>query len=153
MYTCGSSQPYVGLARTIYIRCIHGVFGREITKYTVIYGVYIRFWPTLTICLTLTVLSRDRLARRYPSALQARSVSANQQGQIFGTAQSDFSMAIFSVTTTTHKHTLTHIHTLTHSHTCMHTHRHKHTRRHIHSRTHARTYTPTKCTSVCSSYM
>ena len=29
----------VGLARTIYIRCIYGVFGREITKYTVyIYG-------------------------------------------------------------------------------------------------------------------
>jgi len=35
------------LARTIYIRGIYGIFGREITKYTVIYGVYIRFWPTL----------------------------------------------------------------------------------------------------------
>ena len=40
-YTC------IGLAKTIYIRCIHGIFGREITRYTVIYGVYIRFWPTL----------------------------------------------------------------------------------------------------------
>jgi hypothetical protein len=29
----------VGQARTIYIRCIYGIFGREITKYTVIYGV------------------------------------------------------------------------------------------------------------------
>ena len=37
----------LGLARTIYIRCIYGIFGREITKYTVIYGVYVRFWPTL----------------------------------------------------------------------------------------------------------
>jgi len=37
----------VGLARTIYIRCIYGIFGRKITKYTVIYGIYIRFWPTL----------------------------------------------------------------------------------------------------------
>jgi len=37
----------LGLTRTIYIRCIYGIFGREITKYTVIYGVYIRFWPTL----------------------------------------------------------------------------------------------------------
>jgi hypothetical protein len=37
------------LARTIYIRCKYGIFGREITKYTVIYGVYIRFWPTLNI--------------------------------------------------------------------------------------------------------
>jgi len=40
---------YLGLARTINIRCIYGTFGREITKYTVIYGVYIRFWPTLPI--------------------------------------------------------------------------------------------------------
>jgi len=39
---------FLGLARTIYIRFIHGMFGREITKYTVKYGVYIRFWPTLS---------------------------------------------------------------------------------------------------------
>jgi hypothetical protein len=38
-----------GMARTIYIRCTYGIFGREITKNTVIYGVYIRFWPTLAI--------------------------------------------------------------------------------------------------------
>jgi len=25
---------------------MYGVFGREITKYTAIYGAYIRFWPT-----------------------------------------------------------------------------------------------------------
>jgi len=36
----------------VYIRfwpnlCIYGVFGREITTYTAIYGVSIRFWPTL----------------------------------------------------------------------------------------------------------
>jgi hypothetical protein len=37
----------VGLARTIYIRCKYCIFGREITKNTVIYGVYIQFWPTL----------------------------------------------------------------------------------------------------------
>jgi hypothetical protein len=29
---------FVELARTIYIRCIYGNFGRGITKYTVIYG-------------------------------------------------------------------------------------------------------------------
>ena len=28
---------------------MYGFFGREITKYTVIYDVYIRFWPTLLI--------------------------------------------------------------------------------------------------------
>jgi hypothetical protein len=31
----------------IYTVYIYGIFGREITKYTVIYGVYMRFWPTL----------------------------------------------------------------------------------------------------------
>jgi len=30
------------MARTTYIRCIYGIFGREITKYTVLCGVYIR---------------------------------------------------------------------------------------------------------------
>ena len=39
----------VGLAITIYIRCIYGLFGRNITKYTVTYGVYTRFWPTLHV--------------------------------------------------------------------------------------------------------
>jgi hypothetical protein len=28
---------------------MYGVFSREITKYTVIYGVNIRFWPTLHV--------------------------------------------------------------------------------------------------------
>jgi hypothetical protein len=42
---------YLGLARTIYIygAYIYGIFSREIAKYTVIYGSYIRFWPTLPI--------------------------------------------------------------------------------------------------------
>jgi len=43
---------YLGLARTIqlrYIQCIYGNFGREITIHTVIYGMYIRLWPTLHI--------------------------------------------------------------------------------------------------------
>jgi hypothetical protein len=44
------SRPiYLELARTIYIRYIYGIFGRKTTKYTVIYGVYIRFWPTLNL--------------------------------------------------------------------------------------------------------
>ena len=40
----------LGLARTIYIRVfMYGNFGWEITKYTVIYGVRIRFWQTLLL--------------------------------------------------------------------------------------------------------
>jgi hypothetical protein len=38
-FPCQRYRIYIGLARTIYIQCIYGVFGREITKYTVIYGV------------------------------------------------------------------------------------------------------------------
>jgi hypothetical protein len=48
---------YLGLARTIYIWCIYNIFGREITKYTVIYGAYIRFWPTLVISDNTLILS------------------------------------------------------------------------------------------------
>jgi len=48
---CVMYDKCVGLARTIHIRCIYGVFGRKITKYTVIYGAYIRFWPTLGMCV------------------------------------------------------------------------------------------------------
>jgi len=33
----------------MYIRCLYGIFEREITIHTVIYGVYIRFWPSLSI--------------------------------------------------------------------------------------------------------
>jgi len=48
----------LGLARTIYIRFIYGIFGRKITVYTVIYGAYIRFWPTL--CMLCSVASERR---------------------------------------------------------------------------------------------
>jgi len=55
----------VGLARTTYIWCIYGIFGRKVTKYTVIYGAYIRFWPTIVTCdvvlKMLTPLSRTQM--------------------------------------------------------------------------------------------
>jgi len=31
--------------------CIYGVFGRGISDHTAMYGAYIRFWPTLHMCL------------------------------------------------------------------------------------------------------
>ena len=46
----------------IYIRCVDGSFGREITKCSVIYGAKIQFWPTLDMCV------------RWCSALWARVV-------------------------------------------------------------------------------
>jgi len=41
----------ISLPKTPYINRIyvHGIFDREMTKYTVIYGVYIQFWLTLHI--------------------------------------------------------------------------------------------------------
>jgi hypothetical protein len=38
---------------------IYDFFGREITRYTVIYGVYIRFWPTLHMCLLYVWCAHD----------------------------------------------------------------------------------------------
>ena len=55
----------VGLARTINIRCIYGIFGREITIHTAIYGVYIRFWLTLrihTFCRNFDTYGRSHQA-------------------------------------------------------------------------------------------
>jgi len=40
------------------IRCTYGIFSREITIRTVIYGVYIRFWPTLVMCRVLCTVCR-----------------------------------------------------------------------------------------------
>jgi hypothetical protein len=40
---------YAGSPRTINIQCIYGIFGRDITKYTVKYGIYKLSWPTLHI--------------------------------------------------------------------------------------------------------
>jgi hypothetical protein len=49
---------FLGLSRTKYIRCLYGIFGREITKCTDIYGVYIRFWPTLLFLITYSFVQR-----------------------------------------------------------------------------------------------
>ena len=48
MPNMGANMSRVGQNQCI--RFIYGIFGREITKFTVIYGVYIRFWPTLNMC-------------------------------------------------------------------------------------------------------
>ena len=41
----------------IHTRCIYGIFGREIAKHTVIYGVFIRFWPTLFMVRTCIIVT------------------------------------------------------------------------------------------------
>jgi hypothetical protein len=36
-----------GLAKTIHVRCSKGILAKNFIKYTVLYGVCVRFWPTL----------------------------------------------------------------------------------------------------------
>jgi hypothetical protein len=48
-----------------YIQRLHGIFGRESTKHTVIYGVYMRSWPTLLMSRGVHVSDRTTKA---PSA-------------------------------------------------------------------------------------
>jgi hypothetical protein len=55
----------LGLTRTIhyrYIRCTYGVFSREITIHTVIYGAYTRFWPTLHTVFGKTIVCHIAVA-------------------------------------------------------------------------------------------
>ena len=44
----GLNHTFIGIYGVLY-----GISGREITIHTVIYGVYIRFWPTLQMCKNL----------------------------------------------------------------------------------------------------
>ena len=64
VYIYSSGQPYVYEIKGIFcrvgqnhtfigiydVRCTYGIFSREITIRTVIYGADIRFWPTLIFC-------------------------------------------------------------------------------------------------------
>ena len=59
--TCPRLAPHTGLARTIHIRFIYGILSGKITIYTVTYGVYIRFWPTLSEHYPLHLMKRDKL--------------------------------------------------------------------------------------------
>jgi hypothetical protein len=63
---------------------MYGIFGCEITKYTVIYGVYIRFWPTLHILNHAGVQHTAGIAiLAFPlGALQAGSIALNKQSHI-----------------------------------------------------------------------
>jgi hypothetical protein len=67
----------------------YGIFGREIAKYTVIYGVYIRFWPTLAVCVNLhkaagwVALNSSQINKDYGAAVHL----PNMPGTFFHLAQ------------------------------------------------------------------
>jgi len=48
---------------------MHGIFGRQVSKYTVIYGTYIRSWPTQQFCHATHFPRRSKAA----AAAQAAS--------------------------------------------------------------------------------
>jgi hypothetical protein len=51
-----AKHVYSGLARTTCKQCVYGVFGKEITKFAVMYGAYLRLWPTLRVFIALVDL-------------------------------------------------------------------------------------------------
>ena len=99
---------YIWMARTIYVQCINGIFGRDLTKYTVIYGVHVRFWPTLNKCAH--TYSHMHMFKQY---MQTHTPDTYAR-----------------ICRSTHAHTHTHAHKRTHTHfaqpnithTCTHQH-------------------------------
>ena len=63
----------------MHIQCTYGVHGRETTKYTVIYGVYKRFWPTLDThkARLYDLLYRTAQSGRPRKSIQQRVVRNN----------------------------------------------------------------------------
>ena len=106
----------------IYIRCIYGIFGREITKYTVIYGVYIRFWPTLHVSHLSCLLILSALISTHTyipaSRLTLVCIQGAIEGHILGTFEdrahlgflSAFS-GTFSITSYVHTGHTSYVHT------------------------------------------
>jgi hypothetical protein len=77
----------------MYVRCLYGDLGREIIKYTAIYGVNIWFWPTLRIYgphrriirnvrRIYTVLANPKNARLVN--LDARMLAYSSSSCVFG---------------------------------------------------------------------
>ena len=99
-----------------HIRCIYGDFSSEIALHTVIYGVHVRFWPTLRICKTW-----DWMAHRTNVDCSVRCTCL---------------VLIRHVCTLTHTHIYIHAQTLprTYTHTHTRTHTYTHTWSHIHTR-------------------
>ena len=77
----------IGLARTIYVRCEYGIFGREDTEYMIIYGPYIWIWPTLAAgdvpCALLnSVILNGRQDRQDCKRSQKTAQTGLEQGRL-----------------------------------------------------------------------
>ena len=139
----GWPEPYIYSENTDF-------FGREITKYTVIYGVYIQSWPTFIICVHTKMqnyplfcrlihqgrYSHSHTHKRTQTRIHTHTHTAHTHTcmRTHTDAQTHAARANRHMRTHT-VHTLTHKHTLTH--TLSHTHIHKHTHTHTHFYTHS----------------
>ena len=144
----------LGLARTIYIRCIYGIFVREITKYTVLfcqpYTPYI--YGSGQPCDMCMLEVRNRIlaaaSQNRNAAAHCLKISAVVQNYDLHThlcmCNDHYTHTHTHTRAHTHAHTLSHTHT--HTHTPTHTHTHKtytHTYTHTHEHTDTSTYTNT----------
>ena len=68
------SHIFLGLARTIYVRCIYGSFGKGITKHTVIYSAYTRSGLPYILSSPSWSPFRCSKLRDFCTALQGRGV-------------------------------------------------------------------------------
>jgi hypothetical protein len=140
----------IGLARTIYIyiyiyiRYIYGILGREIIKYTVIYGVYIRFWPTLHMCKHTHYSIQTQSLRHMCKCTHPYTPSHSQSPKLYSQSLRTCSTGIpdhyshlphgCSRCLLMHTHTLLHTQTpshsslklLVHTHTLLHSYIHRH---------------------------
>ena len=135
IYTC------VGLAKTIYIRCI--------------YGVYIRSWPTLYMCVFVCAWACACLPKLYvplrmpmtgmsTAMMRQRSTHKPQQllliktgcevcVSLMATHVVPSNMNLNTICRTTYTCTHTSIIGCTHAHTHAHTHTHTHAHTHTHT--------------------
>ena len=68
----------VGLARTICVQCKYEIFGREITKYTVIYGVYIRFWLYTSILAVMATREVSEMQQKVILYAEAAAIATTR---------------------------------------------------------------------------
>ena len=123
------------MAITIYIWCIYGIFGREIAKYTVIYGVYLQFRPTLHFMILAKLNARSTttcLSKPPAYFVCGRTLTCmSETPDFFLCGDSCGGTSCFAVFTRAQTHT--HVHANAHTHI--------HTYTHVHTQTQTQTHT------------
>ena len=137
----GWPEPYIYSENTDF-------FGREITKYTVIYGVYIQSWPTFIICVHTKMQNYPLFCRLIHQGRYSHShtrTNAHKHAYTHTHTQHTHTHACVHIPTpkhTQHAQTGICVHTLyTHSRTSTHSHTHSHTHTYTNTHTHTHTFT------------